>query len=195
MQNFLEVIFMSIGRKFFSFVALVFAFSAFSTFTVAQETSEKKTDSADKTKVEGRKGRMGRHGRSGFRVRRGGRIMLRGLRGLNLTESQRSQIKTLLETNKIGQQPNREEMRSLHMKFRDGTATEDDKTRMQELRAQNREAADQVKNSVLAVLTPEQLQQLEQMKAERKQRMEERRQRYMERKQRRKSELPTKTDN
>ncbi|MDH3492139.1 MAG: Spy/CpxP family protein refolding chaperone [Acidobacteriota bacterium] len=186
---------MSIRRHFLSFLGLVFVFTAFSAVTYAQETSDTKTDNAEKSRIEGRKGQFGRKGRSGFRGGRGHHGMVRGLHKLDLTEPQKAQIKTIMETHILGQQPFREEMRSLVMKMRDGTGTEDDKARIAELRAQKREASEQVKNSILAVLTPEQLQKMEQMKAERKQRMEERRQRWMERKQQQKPVEPTKTDN
>lgn len=191
---------MSAGRRVFSFAVLIFTFAALSLFTYAQETPETKGDSADRTKVEGRQGRMGRGGRSGFRGDRGMRIgrrggMIRGLHKLNLTEPQQSQIKTLKETHKIGQQPLRVEMRALGEKFRDGTATEDDKARAGELRTQYRESTDQLRNSIMAVLTPEQVQQLEAMKAEKARKMEERRQRWMERKQQQTPQPPVKTDN
>lgn len=120
---------------------------------------------------------------------------MRSLRTLELSEGQKAQMKSIMDTHKTGQQPYRDEMRSLRMKFREGTATEDDRARMKELKDQSRAASDQLRNSILSVLTPGQLEQLEQMKAERKRRMEERRQYWRERRKQQSSDPPAKTDN
>jgi len=170
----------------------MFAVSMFTTVAIAQETT-----GSDKNQVErtDKKKRMGRgRGFRGDHGKRGGRsARLRGLRRLDLSDVQKSQIKTIYETSRNSQQPFREEARSLHMKRKDGTATESDIQRMQELRSQRKEAVKQLEISILALLTPDQVQQLDTMKAERKQRMEERRQRRMERKQQ--TDEPVKTDN
>ncbi|NNE68156.1 MAG: hypothetical protein HKN33_16450 [Pyrinomonadaceae bacterium] len=192
---------MSFGRKVFSFVTLLVAIAALGIVTFAQETPAEDKEKVEKQRIEGRKGRMGRQGQKGFRGGRGMRHgrrggMIRGLRRLNLSETQRSQVRTLAETHKNTQQPTIEEMRALRGKFRDGTATEDDKARMGELRAQMKASSEELRTSILGVLTPEQLEQLETMKAERRQRMEQRRQRMLERRQQREQQKqPEKTDN
>lgn len=178
---------MKLKRNIITFITIVFALVAFSVVVVAQDSPEAPKDGAERTKKDGRMGgrkfagEKGRSGKRGFRGRRGG--MIRGLSKLDLSEPQRSQIKTMIETHKNGQMPFHEEMRGLKMKMRDGSATEGDKTRFDELRAASRESAEQLKTSILGILTPEQVQKLEQMKAERQLRMQERRQRWMERKQ------------
>ena len=185
---------MSMARKLFSFLTVLFAVAMFTTVSVAQETEEKDTTKVETPKRKHGKHRMGAgkgfHGRKGMRGgRRGG--MIRGLSRLDLNEAQKSQIRTLHETHKNGQIGLREESRTLRTKMREGTATEEDKTRMRELRAQYRESAEQLKNSVLGILTDDQRQQLKAMGDERRQRMEERRQRMMERKQQREQPKPT----
>ncbi len=187
---------MSFGRKIISLFTLVFAVAAFTTFAAAQDSTETKTDTADKPKTERKMGRMGRDGargkgdRSGFgrgMGRRGG--VVRGLLKLELSEPQKSQIKTIMETHRNGQEPFRMEMKSLMMKMRDGSALEGDKTRMNELRTQMKTSGDQLRTSVMGVLTADQVQKLETMKAEREQKMLERRERWSERKQQ-KGETP-----
>lgn len=189
---------MKIKRNILTFITLVFTLVAFSVAVSAQETPETKKDGVERTKKEGRmgeksfrggKGRKG--GRMGFRGGHGG--VVKGLSKVDLTEPQRSQIKTLIETHKNGQMPFYEEMRALKMKMRDGSASEGDKIRMQELRASSEASADELRISILSVLTPDQVQKLEQIKAERQQKMQERRQRWLERKQKAPA-APVKTD-
>ncbi len=192
---------MSFGRKVISLFTLVFAVAAFTTFVAAQDSSETKTDSADKPKTERKMGRMGREGARGKSGKTGfGRGMgnrggvVRGLSKLELTEMQRSQIKTIQETHKNGQEPFRMEMKSLMSKMRDGSASEGDKTRMKELRSEMRSSSDQLRTSIVSILTPDQVQKLETMKAEREQKMVERRQRWEQRKQQKTDSTETKNN-
>ncbi len=166
---------------------MIASLAVFSVAVIAQEKGETKKDGAERTKKEWRmggerfKGEKGRYGKRGFRGGHGG--MVRGLHKLELTEPQRSQIKTLMETQKNVQMPFHIEMRALKMKMRDGSATEGDRIRMKEMHTALKESNDQLRTSILGVLTPDQLQKLEQMKVEREQMMEQRRQKWFERKQ------------
>lgn len=164
---------MSFKHKLFSIFTLAFAFVAFGTFVSAQDTTEKSTDGVQKQrKFEGRG--YGRGMRGG---KRGDKSMIRGLERLNLTDAQKQQIKTLFDVEKATTQTQREEMRALFMKKRNGeTLTETEQARMGELKQQLKANAEQTRNSVLAILTAEQRQQLEQIKEERRQRREQRRQ-------------------
>lgn len=125
--------------------------------------------------------------------------MIRGLRALDLTDDQKAQIKTLMESHRTANEPNREEMKSLMMKRREGTFTDADKARMEELHQSMKASADQLRTTVLGLLTPEQTQKLEQMKLERQQRMQERKERMLERreqmKQKRQELKDSKPDN
>ena len=181
---------MSIGRKILSFGALLVLFGAVSVSVSAQDI-ETKTD--EKPRFE-KKGKFGKKGGRGFRGKRRGGI-LRGLSRLDLSETQKSQIKTLVETERNANQGIREEMKTLIMKRRDGSDTEADRERMGELREQFRTSRTQLQASILNLLTDEQKQQLEQMKQQRRERMERRRQLWQERKQQRDSEAPTNKDN
>ena len=106
--------------------------------------------------------------------KRGGGMM-RGLRELNLTDAQKAQIKTIMDANRPDQ-ATMEEMKTLHDAKRSGTLTADQQERFKTLRQQSREKGEAVHQQILAVLTPEQLQQFEAKKAEMKQKWEERKQ-------------------
>lgn len=186
---------MSLKQKLFSGLTLVFAIAAFTTFASAQDNSANQQDSVQKQEGRGERGwgrrdRMGKEGMMGRRHGGGGGKMMRGLSQLNLTDTQKQQIQTLRENLETSTRPQREEMRNLAMKKRDGVITEQENTRFKELKAQLRASGDQVQNSVLAILTPDQRAQLNQMKEERQQKMKERRENRQNR------QLPdTKNDN
>lgn len=170
---------MSLKRKFLSVLILALAVAAFSTLAVAQETSDKteapqveKSPRGQRGFGPGREGRSERHG-----MRGGDRHLMRGLRGIELTEAQQTQIKSMLEAHRLGNQAQREEMHDLFMKKRDGSITEAEGVRLEQLKNDMRASSEQLRNSILALLTPEQNQQLQQIKAERDQRRQERRQR------------------
>ncbi len=174
---------MSFKRKLISAATSAFAVVAFSiTFASAQDTNtNQENDSTQKQEMrEGRGGRgFGRRG--GDKGMRGGRhggdkMMLRALGQLNLSDAQKQQIRGISETYKTSTQTQREELRSLGMKKRDGIITADEQTRFKEIRTQLKTSGEQMHNSVLAVLTAEKRAQLEQMKEEMKKRKMERRQ-------------------
>jgi Spy/CpxP family protein refolding chaperone len=173
---------MSLKNKFFSALTMAFAVFAFSVFVSAQETT--KTDDSNTQKQEKREWRKGnRDGGMGKGFRRGGGGrdggFMRGFRDLNLTDAQKTQIKTIMDANRPDQ-ATMEEMKTLHQAKRDGTLTADQQERMKTLRQQAREKGAAVHQQILAILTPEQLQQLEAKKAEMKQRREERKQQRLQ---------------
>lgn len=174
---------MSLKNKFFSALTMAFAVFAFSTFVSAQETT--KTDSDNMQKQEKREWRKdGKRDGMGKGFRRGGRGgrrggFMRGFRDLNLTDAQKQQIKTIMDANRPDQ-ASMEEMKTLFEAKRNGTLSADQKERMKTLKQQSREKGAAIHQQILAILTPEQLQQLEAKKAEMKQRREERKQRRLQ---------------
>lgn len=158
---------MSFKHKFISTVSLALAVGTFSTFVAAQDsTTTTQTDSTKKERKferranglrgEGKGMRGGKHG--------GDRMMMGALRRLNLTDAQKEQIKTIHENSKPNQ-AQREEMRGLAQKRRDGgTLTEQDQARLKEIRNQMQASTEQTHKAVLSVLTDEQRTQLQQMK-------------------------------
>ena len=85
------------GRKIFSFGAVLLMFGAMAIGVSAQET-EKETQK-EKQRFEGKRKAGKMHNRRG---RRGGglRGLTRTLSRLDLSETQKSQVKTLIETNR-----------------------------------------------------------------------------------------------
>ena len=101
---------MSLKQKFVSGIALAFAVSAFGTFTAAQDKTTAPDDAMQKQeKMErggyGRGMRGGKHG--------GDRMMMHALEKLNLTDAQKSQVKTAFENHRTQNQPQMEELRCL----------------------------------------------------------------------------------
>jgi len=170
---------MAIRSKVFSSLTLVFAIGAFSVFATAQEST---TTPQDGVKAEKGDRKFGKRGGRGMREHRGGRGAGIGfLRGIELSEAQKAQIKAIHEANK----PNPadfEALKSIREARRNGgTVTEEQKAQMKELRQARKAKMDQVQQQILAVLTPEQKSQLEARKAEMQKRREEFRQKRQER--------------
>ena len=187
---------MSFKRKLISAATSTLAVVAFTTFVSAQDTTTNKEDgSMQKQEMRGdRKG--GRRGEKGMRGgKRGGgdRMLMRSLGKLNLSDAQKSQISQISDNFKTSTQTQREELRSLGMKKRDGIITADEQARFTEIKTQLKASGKQMHDSVLAVLTTEQKTQLVQMKEEMKQKMMERRQNRQERQQN--QPLPQSQDN
>jgi periplasmic protein CpxP/Spy len=162
-------------HRFTSFFAALLAVFAFSAVSFAQETTTPETPKTERGwgKFGGRGGKMhgGGHGKMG-----GGRIV-RLMSELNLSETQKQQINTLIEANKNATLAQREEMRQLWSQKRSGaTLTAEQETRARELRTQLFESGKKLQEDLLAVLTPEQKTQLEQKRQEMRQRKMERRQ-------------------
>jgi Spy/CpxP family protein refolding chaperone len=172
---------MSFKPKLLSAATSALAVVAFTTFASAQDTTNNtENDSTQKQEMRERRGGRG-FGMRGGKGMRGGRhsgdkMMLRALGQLNLSDAQREQIRGIAETFKTSTQTQREELRSLGMKKRDGIITADEQVRFKEIRTQIKASGEQMRDSVLAVLTAEQRTQLEQMKEEMKKRRLERRQ-------------------
>ncbi len=165
---------MSLKQTFVSGLALTFAVGAFGTFAAAQDTTTAPDDSMRNQGKYERRGGQGKGMRGGKRG--GDRMMMRALRELNLTDAQKSQVKTAFENYKNQNQLQMEEMRGLGMKKRDGIITAEEETRFRELRTQMKTSKEQMNNSILAILTAEQRTELDRLQAERKQKMMERRQ-------------------
>lgn len=191
---------MAIKSKIFSGITMAAAVAAFSFAAIAQDPVETKPEGRQhKERFGGKRGEgfgKGFHKgkKKGFR---GGKHGGFGLRGIELTDVQKEQIKAIREANKPDPAL-REEMKTIMQARRSGTITEDQKARVQSLMAQQREKGESVRLQIEALLTPEQKQQLETQKAEREQRMQERRERMKQHRENFKNRSTTpaeKTDN
>ena len=170
---------MSLKSKISSIFTLAFAIVAFTTFASAQEAA-KTDDNVKRFEHGGHK--RGMHGERGGRqegLRHGGMC---GLRGIELTDAQKEQIRQIHEANKPTE-AQMAEMKTMHESFKNGgEPTEAQRAQMKAFREQRRAKDESVRAQILAILTPEQRQQLEAQKAEREKRREEYRQQRQERK-------------
>ena len=104
----------------------------------------------------------------------GDRMMMRELRGITLSDTQKQQVKTIMETSKPNQ-ASMDEMKTIMTARRDGTITEGQQARYEALRSEMKQNREFIHLQIMSILTPEQKQQIETRKAEREKRMSERR--------------------
>ena len=166
---------MSLKNKLFSVLTVGAATFAFSAIGMAQDatTSTPSTDKAEKVYKYGGVGKRGHGGRHSGQGRMGKEMRM--LRGIELTEDQRTQLRTIMEANRPAPEV-MADIRTLAIAKRDGTITADQQERLTVLKQQGKEKARSIKEQVKAILTPEQKTQIEAKKTEMKQRMIERRQ-------------------
>lgn len=177
---------MSLKSKLSSVFTLAFAVVAFTTFATAQETTKPQDDSARKAERGFRHGgERGKHG-----GRHGGFRGMHGLRGIELTDAQKEQIRSIHEANKLDE-ATVAELKAIRETRRSGTElTDAQKDRIKAIREQMRAKHDVVKAQIMGILTPEQKQQVEARKAEREKHREEMRQRRQEWRQKRDTAKP-----
>ncbi|MEO6654919.1 MAG: Spy/CpxP family protein refolding chaperone, partial [Pyrinomonadaceae bacterium] len=120
---------MSLKNKFFSILTVAISVAAFSVFSFGQD-SKPTTTTTDKVerhaKGEGREFGKRRHDRDGMDGKHGGGMRHRGMmgmmRGINLTDAQKEQIKAIRLANKPDRS-NFEAMRTIMSAKRDGSIT------------------------------------------------------------------------
>jgi Spy/CpxP family protein refolding chaperone len=162
---------MTLKSRLFSLIAVTLAMVAFSTLGMAQDTTTATPNSGNKF-VRPNRG-MGRGmgpGRQGM-MRRGGGIGMM-LRGLDLTDDQKTQIQGILASNKPAQD-NSQEMRTLRMAQRNGILTAAQQERLTAIRTAAKAKGQSVHDQILAVLTPEQKTKLDARKQAMQQRMQQ----------------------
>ena len=153
----------------------------------AQETTNTPNAAERSAKPDGREGDRDRKFADGRFRKHGGhrRGMMRGRRaflgGLELTEAQRAQIRSIRETNRPDR-ANMEAIRPLIEAKRNGTITAEQQQQLDTFRNNAREKARSVRDQIEAILTPEQKARVEQKRQEMKTRMEEHRRLREERK-------------
>jgi periplasmic protein CpxP/Spy len=114
----------------------------------------------------------------GTRGPRGPRDFKRGGMGafqqLDLTDTQRQQMREISERFRESTRAQREQMRPLHEQLRQGgTLSTEDQAKLNTLREQIRALERQRKDEMMSVLTPEQKAKLDQLKEEHKARREQ----------------------
>ncbi len=167
---------MSLKHKFFSILASAAVVGSVAVAISAQDPAPASSDNTPKAQKLERKGGFGRHGGFGRGMHRRGFRGMRGLMGIELTDAQKTQLKQIHEANRPDQ-GTLAELKAIREAKQAGTLTEDQKARVKALHAERRAKAESVHQQVLAILTPEQRQQIEDRKAEMRKRREEFRQR------------------
>ena len=89
--------------------------------------------------------------------------VLRGLRQLDLTDQQKQQAHSIIQSNFKNTQAQRQELRQLMQKRRAGTLDPNDQARARELHGQLMEGRKATRTQLAALLTPEQKAKLEEM--------------------------------
>ena len=169
---------MSLKNKFFSILTVAISVAALSVFSFGQDGKPATTtDKADRhAKGEGREFGKRRHDREGMGGERGGGMRHRGMmgmmRGINLTDAQKEQIKAIRLANKPNQ-ASMEEFRTLAKAKHEGTLTAEQQERLTTLRSQAHEKGKGVHEQIMGVFTAEQKAQIENRKQEMKQKREE----------------------
>lgn len=187
---------MALRSKLITTTTLAVALGAFGVFASAQTTE---TPAADGTKVEKGDRKGGKFGKRGGKrggMRHGGGHGMRGgmgmLRGIELTDSQKEQIKAIRTANKPS--GDNKELRDSIRETRKagGTISEDQKTQLRQLRSARKANMQAVHQQILGVLTADQRTQLEAKKVEGAKRREEFRQKRQEMREKRKAAGETK---
>ncbi len=102
-------------------------------------------------------------------------MMMGAVQKLNLTDAQRTQMRSIAERNAGSTKALREELRNLRAQSKQGaTLTSEQQARLETLRTELRSAKKNSHAEMLNVLTPEQRTQLEALKAEAKARRQQR---------------------
>ncbi len=140
----------------------------------AQQQSATVTGSAAQTQERSDAKKMRRGGRHHRRARMG-----KMFKQINLTDAQKEQMRSIATARKQATRALREELFRLRESRQPGVEmSAEQKARIQELRAELRQAKEQSRAQVLAILTTEQRAQIEQRKQQREQRRAERRARF-----------------
>ncbi len=169
---------MSFKNRSISFLTAVFSVAAFASFATAQEVKPAApaapADKAEKVfRGEGR-GKFGgefggKHGRMAGR-----HGMMRMMHGLDLTDAQKAQIKSIREANKPDMAL-MEEVRTIRESRKAGSdLTAEQKARLNAIHDQMRVKGQNVHDQIFAIMTAEQKAKIETRKAEMKARMQER---------------------
>jgi periplasmic protein CpxP/Spy len=154
--------------KIKSIIISTIAIIAFSSLVYAQDAKPTDNqDSANQEKTAGKnKKNHKKHGKD---------MAMHSLEKLNLSDTQKEQLKNLKEQHKSKFQPLREEMKTLSSKKHDGIITTEEENRLKDLKSEMKTNGQKINEEMMNILTAEQKTQFEQMKAERRGKMKERR--------------------
>ena len=153
-------------KKFLTFAGLTLSLAA--SFSVASAQERQQQPPQDGQRQEG--GPFGRRGHRGHgrRGEGGGGHVMRALGRLDLTDAQRTQIRSIHEATRQRTETQRAELRQLfEMRRGGGQLTPEQETRADQLASELRATRESANQQILSLLTAEQRTQLEQWKQER----------------------------
>jgi len=145
-------------RTKLSVAGLAISLSAFGGVALAQQTQTTAQNPAAGVQKT-RRAAMARRGTD----RRARQPMFRILRQLGLTDQQKQQARSIIQTNLQSTKTQRQEMRQLTQQWRQGTLAPEGLARAKELRGQLAESRKGVRTQLTGILTPEQKAKLEEM--------------------------------
>ena len=148
-------------RRKLTVSALILSLGACSATALAQQT-QSTTPGAATQQAAQQPGSAGLPRRGERRRGRGGRQ--RALAEINLTDAQKQQVRTIIQTQAQNTKPQREELRQLMQQWRTGTLTPEGQARAKELRQQLMESRRGVHTQMQNVLTAEQKAKLQEMR-------------------------------
>jgi len=141
-------------RRKLTVSALILSLGACSATALAQQTQPANPGASAQ-----QPGRVSSDRRGGRRRARFGRQ--RALAQINLTDAQKQQVRTIIQTQAQNTKPQREELRQLMQQWRTGTLTPEGQARAKQLRQQLRESRKGVHTQMQNVLTAEQKAKLQ----------------------------------
>jgi Spy/CpxP family protein refolding chaperone len=167
-------------KSIFTRVSLCLGLAAILTASALAQTPQSGTEGEGRRGREGRMGKMGRMGKGGERGGgRGHGMARRALRRLNLTETQRVQLREIEARYGQSFKAQHQELRQLmEVRRSGGTLTSEQQQRAQQLRTEARANGERMHTEILALLTNEQREQLKQMREEGQARRKERREKF-----------------
>lgn len=163
---------MSLKNKIFTAITSASAIVVFGSFAAAQDKSASQPN-PNAGQNGGSYNKMGKGNHAGHGEEK---FLMRGVEQLNLTDAQKQQTAAVFEKYRANVSPaERDEMRSLGEKKRDGSITPDEQNRLKTLKKVSKTSSEQMRADIMAILTPAQKQQLEQTEADMRKKAEERR--------------------
>ena len=148
-------------RRKLTVSALILGLGAGSATALAQQ-SQSTTPGASTQQPASQPERAGLPRRGERRRGKGGRQ--RALAEINLTDAQKQQVRTIIQTQAQNTKPQREELRQLMQQWRNGTLTPEGQARAKELRQHLMESRRGVHAQMQSVLTAEQKAKLQEMR-------------------------------
>jgi periplasmic protein CpxP/Spy len=182
---------MFLKRNLIGILGLVLAFGVVALAQQPQEQTQTPDGTTRRDRIERKERHRERMGERLVRHKemRGHGGMGRLMRELNLSDTQREQIRTITQRRIEGLRPQREELFRLQEKRIAGTFTAEDEARARALREEMHASMESVRTETEGILTAEQKARLEQLKQEREAKREERKARHEQRMKERQEQL------